>query len=102
MPSPAKQPGQPPTLLIVAANARSLVANRGDRIAEVRRLGWRVVALVPEVDYLDAVEELGIEIRRIRLARAALNPLEDLRSALEVARHVRAVHPEVVFGSSAT
>jgi len=95
------QPTRPPLLLIVAANARSSVANRGDLIAEVRRLGLRVVALVPEVDDLDAVEELGIEIGPIRLARASLNPWRDLRSVLEIARYVRRERPEVVFGYSA-
>jgi glycosyltransferase involved in cell wall biosynthesis len=96
-----RAPPRPPLLLIVAANARSLVANRGDLIEAAKHEGWRVVALVPEVDYLDAVDGLGIEIRRIRLARASLNPLEDLRSALEIARHVRRERPAVVFGYSA-
>jgi glycosyltransferase involved in cell wall biosynthesis len=94
-------PPRPPLLLIVAANARSLVANRGDLIEAVKGAGWRVVALVPEVDYLDSVDGLGIEIRRIRLARASLNPIRDLRSTVQIARHVRELRPEVVFGYSA-
>ena len=90
-----------PTLLIIAANARSLVANRGDLIAAVKAAGWHVVALVPNVDYLDSVENLGIELRRFDLSRASLNPVRDLVSVWQIARHTWSLKPRATFGYSA-
>ncbi len=57
-----------PTLLIVTADARSLVANRGDLIPAVREAGRRVVALVPNVEHLDALDRLDIDLDGLREA----------------------------------
>ena len=48
--------------LIVAGNARSLIANRGDLVRNMRAAGLEVAAAVPTADYLPEVEELGITI----------------------------------------
>jgi glycosyltransferase involved in cell wall biosynthesis len=64
-------------------------------------VGRNVVALVPNADYLDSVETLGIEIRRFELARASLNPLRDLVSMWQIARHTRALRARATFGYSA-
>lgn len=64
-------------VLIVAANARSLHANRGDLIREMKSRGLRVVAAIPRRDYLPVVEELGIGIETFDLHRTGTNPLRD-------------------------
>ena len=58
-----------PDLLIIAANARSLIANRGDLIREIRESGRKVEAAVPEADFLEEVHGLGIPVHKIRLRR---------------------------------
>lgn len=84
-------------LVIVAGNARSLIANRGDLIAEMTRRGIKVGALVPRADYLPEVRDLGIPIQQINLARTGMNPIRDFRSMLEIKRALRATNPDRVF-----
>ncbi len=84
-------------LLIVAANARSLIANRGDLIREIRARGRTVAAAVPRKDYLPEVEELGIPIYPFDLGRTGINPIADLRTAIALARLIRRLNPEAVF-----
>lgn len=84
-------------VVIVAGNARSLIANRGDLIAEMRRRGLTVGALVPRADHLAEASDLGIEIQLIDLARTGMNPVKDLRSMLAIRRALRAARPTWVF-----
>ncbi|WP_018881384.1 glycosyltransferase family 4 protein [Thioalkalivibrio sp. ALE30] len=84
-------------LLIIAANARSLIANRGDLIREIRARGHTVAAAVPRKDYLPEVEELGIPIYPFDLGRTGINPIADLRTAIALARLIRRLNPEAVF-----
>lgn len=84
-------------LLIVAANARSLMANRGDLIAETIKLGKTVEAAVPEADFLEEVESLGIPIHKVRLSRTGLNPVADLGFVRQVRVLTRQRRPAVVF-----
>src|SRR5690606_30133727 len=84
-------------LLIIAANARSLIANRGDLIAEVRARGNLVEAAVPEKDFLAEVEGLGIPIHTVQLSRAGLNPFADLGFTWRLRTLVRQCRPAVVL-----
>lgn len=84
-------------LLIVAANARSLIANRGDLIREIQARGHGVAAAVPRKDYLPEVEDLGIPIYPFDLGRTGVNPVEDLRTTMSLARLIRRLRPEAVF-----
>ncbi|MFW6081890.1 MAG: glycosyltransferase family 4 protein [Desulfosalsimonas sp.] len=85
-------------MLIIAGNARSLIANRGDLIREIKRLGLGVAAAVPRADYLAEVEELGIEIHPIYMGRTGINPASDLRTLLILYRLMKDLKPAVVFG----
>lgn len=84
-------------VLIVAGNARSLIANRGDLIAEMRGASYSVGALVPKADYLHGVDRLGIRIFPYDLARTGVNPIADLRSFRQITRTIRANRPAIVF-----
>jgi glycosyltransferase involved in cell wall biosynthesis len=86
-----------PDLLIIAANARSLVANRGDLIAEAKSRGSSVEAAVPDVDYLEEVENLGIPIHKVQLSRTGLNPLADLGFVRQLRTLCRQRRPKAVF-----
>lgn len=84
--------------LIVAGNARSLIANRSDLIRDMLTAGLEVAAAVPTADYLPEVEELGITIYLVEMGRTGINPLHDLKYLLALRRLLRQVRPKVVFG----
>lgn len=84
-------------LLIVAANARSLIANRGDLIAEAVASRKPVEAAVPEADFLEEVEGLGIPIHKVKLSRTGLNPIADIAFVRQVRTLTRRRRPAVVF-----
>lgn len=90
-----------PDVLFVAGNSRSLIANRGDLIAEMRRRGLTVAAAVPEADYLEETESLGIEIHKVEMRRTATNPVGDLSYLLQLRRLMRGLKPKVVFSYTA-
>ena len=85
-------------VLIVAGNARSLIANRGDLIREMQARGHAVAAAVPRADYLPEVEALGIPIIPLAMARASLAPWQDLRTLAELWQLMRRLRPRVVLG----
>ncbi|MDW7746927.1 glycosyltransferase family 4 protein [Halomonas sp.] len=83
--------------MILAGNARSLIANRGDLIRDMRAAGLEVAAAVPTADYLPEVEELGITIYPVTMGRTAINPMHDLKYLLVLRKLLRRVRPRVVF-----
>jgi glycosyltransferase involved in cell wall biosynthesis len=85
-------------VLILAGNARSLIANRGDLIHDMRNAGLDVAAAVPIADYLPEVEELGITIYPIEMGRTGINPVHDLKTLWSLFRLIRRLKPKVVFG----
>ncbi len=87
-------------ILFVAANARSLIANRGDLIREMKELGHRVHALIPEYDFLPEVEELGITYDLIRLSRTGMDPKADLRYYRDLRRFMTDWKPDIVYSYS--
>ncbi|WP_445157947.1 glycosyltransferase family 4 protein [Halomonas sp. E14] len=84
-------------VLIIAGNARSLMANRGDLIREMLAQGLEVGAAVPTADYLPDVEALGIAIYPIDMGRTGVNPMHDLRTLHELYKLIRKIRPSVVF-----
>ncbi len=84
-------------VLIIAGNARSLVANRGDLIREMIAQGLEVGAAVPTADYLSDVEELGISIYPIDMGRTGVNPVHDLKTLHELYKLIKKTRPGVVF-----
>ncbi len=84
-------------ILFIAGNTRSLIANRGDLIREIKRRGHRVTALVPEYDFLPQIEQLDIPYRKISLSRSSVNPLAEMRSRKELERHIRELKPDKIF-----
>src|SRR5690554_2236449 len=85
-------------VLILSGNARSLIANRGDLIRDMRAAGLKVAAVVPTADYLPEVEELGITIYPVEMGRTGINPLHDLKYLLALRKLLREVRPQVGFG----
>ena len=84
-------------IVIIAGNARSLIANRGDMIRALKDQGHEVVALVPEYDFLEEVESLGIEYHLLPLRRTGINPLRDVRGLRALVRLLRRLRSDAVF-----
>lgn len=84
-------------ILLVAGNARSLVANRGDLIRDLLASGLEVAAAVPTADYLPEVEQLGITIYPVPMGRTGVNPLHDLKYLLGLRKLLRQQRPQAVF-----
>lgn len=84
-------------VLIIAGNARSLIANRGDLIRDMRNAGLKVAAAVPTADYLPEVESLGITIYPVQMGRTGINPLHDFKYLLALSKLMRQVRPAAVF-----
>lgn len=85
-------------VMILAGNARSLIANRGDLICDMCTAGLEVAAAVPTADYLPEIEELGIRIYPVEMGRTGINPFHDLRYLLALLKLLRQARPKVVFG----
>ncbi|MBZ0329202.1 glycosyltransferase family 4 protein [Halomonas sp. ANAO-440] len=85
-------------LLIIAGNARSLIANRGDLVKDMQARGLVVAAAVPIADYLPEVEELGIQIFPIEMGRTGINPMHDIKTLWSLYRLIRRLKPKAVFG----
>ncbi len=84
-------------ILFIAGNARSLVANRGDLIAEMQRAGHKVSAAVPIEDMLDSAHDLGIDIHPFRLGRKGMSPLQDLSTVWRLRSLIQRVRPDMTF-----
>jgi glycosyltransferase involved in cell wall biosynthesis len=85
------------SVLFLAGNTRSLIANRGDLVRSIQAAGHEVQALVPAHDLLPEIEELGIRWQTVSLRRAGVNPIADLQSALELRGLIADIGPDKVF-----
>ncbi len=90
----------PEKVLFVAANARSLIANRGDLIREMQELGHKVHALIPEYDFLPEVEDLGITWDLIRLSRTGVDPRSDWKYYRQLRQFMAEWKPDIVYSYS--
>ena len=90
----------PEKILFVAANARSLIANRGDLIQEMKALGHHVHALIPEYDFLPEVEELGISYDLIQLSRTGMDPRTDWKYYRQLRQFMAEWKPDIVYSYS--
>lgn len=84
-------------VLFIAANARSLLHNRGRLIESMQAQGLRVAALIPAYDYMEEVESLNIEIYKYDLDRHSLNPLAFMAQLVGLIKKVRQISPLSVF-----
>lgn len=87
-------------ILFIAANARSLIANRGALIEELLGRGLRIGALVPANDYIDDIDALNIPIWTYNLERHSINPLKELLAFFRIWRQLSSIKPNSVFAYS--
>ncbi len=87
-------------ILFVAANARSLIANRGDLIQDMKAQGHQVHALIPEYDFLPEVHDLGISYDLIQLSRTGVDPWSDRKSYRQLKQLIAQYEPDIVYSYS--
>lgn len=88
-----------PKLIVVSHYAASVVNFRGPLIKTLRQAGVQVQVIAPDwqPQMKQAVQALGAQTADFGLSRAGLNPLNDLRTALQLWRYFKAEKPDVVF-----
>lgn len=87
--------------LIIAGNARSLLANRRALSFALVEAGAQVEAIVPIEDFLPEVEELPVRVHRFMLGRVGTNPFRDVSTIVRLRGLIRQVRPTHVFGYGA-
>lgn len=85
-------------VLIVAANTRSLVDNRGDLINEIKARGHDLLALIPKSDFdKEKIKEISIDYKLFSLSRQKMNPFSDLYSVYDLYNKIKEYKPDYVF-----
>jgi glycosyltransferase involved in cell wall biosynthesis len=86
-------------LAIFGSYAPSLIAFRGDLIADAVALGHKVHALAPDIDEATAnkLRELGAEPVAVPLGRTSLNPFDAMRSARALRSTLKGIRPDVLI-----
>ena len=86
-------------IVVIAGLAESLIRFRGDLLDAMRANGHEVAAIAPEDDELvrQRLAEKGIAYHVVTMARAGVNPWNDLLYLLRLSRCLRKIKPDVVF-----
>lgn len=87
------------TVVVIGSFAESLINFRGALIADMVRIGCRVVACAPNasVEIRSSLAEMRAEFREIPFDRTGLSLIKDLRAFLALLLLMREVRPDVVF-----
>ena len=86
-------------IAVVSNQAFSLLNFRGPLLAEMRRRGYRVIALAPDFDDNSraALEAFGVEAVDCELNRSGLNPFRELMIIMQLRSKLRDHRPDVSF-----
>jgi len=86
----------PPHVVCVSADDRSLYRFRLPLLRAIQAKGWRATAVAPAGEYLPRFESAGVESREWRLNRRSLNPLMEVKSQVNLAGTIRSLRPDLV------
>jgi len=87
----------------LAGDLGDLVRFRSDLVRRLVVSGYRVILVTPneDADLLGAVASLGAEHHKVSLSRTGTNPLQDLKSVMEMFKWLRAIRPAAIFAEGA-
>lgn len=89
------------SILIIAGLAESLINFRGDLIKGLIEKGLTVHVAAPDLDSTcqsaQALESWGVVIHDVKIRRAGLNPLADLKTLKALVGVIRKISPDIVF-----
>ncbi len=88
------------TVIVIGSLAESLINFRGALLADMVRVGCRVVACAPNasVETKSGLARIGVEFRVIPFDRTGLNLVKDVQACIALVRLMREVRPDIVFG----
>ncbi|MCF3641822.1 glycosyltransferase family 4 protein [Rhizobium sp. TRM95111] len=84
---------------VVASYSPSLINFRLELLKRMVESGHSVVALAPEDDPIVTAQlaRIGVEFRRVPMARTGVNPLQDVHTLWALWRTLREIRPDVVI-----
>jgi glycosyltransferase involved in cell wall biosynthesis len=87
-------------LLVLGSLAESLTQFRGPLLRAVRARGHEVIACAPNAPETVRRElsEMGVVYRHVSLARAGMNPLQDVRTLLSLIALMKQTKPDLFLG----
>ena len=90
-------------IIVLASHSGSLIRFRGPLLQEMAARGHEVVAAAPGPGdtVTDALAEMGVRYLSVPMARAGLDPLEDLRTMSALFRLLREERPDVLLAYTA-
>jgi glycosyltransferase involved in cell wall biosynthesis len=87
--------------LLIASFPGSILEFRGQLIADLQRVGWRVHVVAPSLSVGDTtrsdLEARGVVVHTVPLMRTGTNPLKDLAYGVKLLRLMLAIRPDVVL-----
>ena len=88
------------TVIVIGSLAESLINFRGALLADMVRVGCRVVACAPNAsaETKSGLARIGVEFRVIPFDRTGLNLVKDVQACIALVRLMREVRPDIVFG----
>jgi glycosyltransferase involved in cell wall biosynthesis len=90
-------------IILIASYAGSLVHFRGEMLRAMRERGHEILAAAPDEDesVIARLGDIGVRYVRVPMARAGLDPVEDLRSLRALRRLAREEGADIVMAYTA-
>lgn len=89
------------TVLVAANSTWNLVHFRGAILRELKRRGFRVVAVAPLDDSAQDLERIGVEVEPIAINARGVSPAADLRLVSDYKRIIDRVRPDAFLAFTA-
>ncbi len=88
-----------PRVLVLAGLADSLVNFRKPLLVAFREKGFEVAAFAPPAgpETVEALSEIGVDFRAVRLSRAGTSLVDDAGYFLELRNRIQEMKPDMVF-----
>jgi len=84
-------------IAILESSSRSLVNFRGNLIKTLRQLGHEVLCIAPDAWFADEVRAIASEFATAEVARAGLNPLDDILYYLQLRQLLERLRPDSIL-----
>lgn len=85
--------------LLLSSHTPSLFWFRVDMMKEMKAEGYEVYAAgqMPETEWAERFNELGVTYRQIKVSRNGLNPMGDLATLKDIKRLLKEIRPDKIF-----
>ncbi len=85
-------------VLVLAGFSKSLIHFRKELLSRMVENGHEVIAIGPEDDYIEELNEIGVRFVQIKFNRLAVNPIADLKLIIRLFSFMRLEKPDIYFG----